>query len=173
MNQAVAFAIAREFCRKRPFARNYRNEDETFAISFTKPFAFAGEFLRNAWFAAFCLRFGGYKLLANFRGASEFAFAFAALSLRLRSTQKLRKTKSFCGIFLPGDTELPEGVFYGDRLHTTDNTHVEALLRGGDHGIQHLALGGLSAPKCRHCEHRGRRRHSREFVFPSFLGSFG
>ena len=89
VHQAIAFAIASEFCRKLPFARNFRSKDEIFAISFAKPFAFASEFLRNAQFAAFCLRFGGKNSLANFRGASEFAFAFAVVSLRPRCTRGL------------------------------------------------------------------------------------
>ena len=80
MHQAIAFAIASEFCRKRPFARNFRNENKISAISFAKPFAFASEFLRNAYFAAFSLGLDGHNSLANFRGASEFAFAFAAVS---------------------------------------------------------------------------------------------
>ena len=87
VHQAIPFAITSEFCRKRPFARNFRNENEIFAIQFAKPFAFASEFLRNATFAAFCLRFGAENSLANCRGASE--FAFAALSLRPRCTQPL------------------------------------------------------------------------------------
>ena len=44
------FAIAGDFCRKLPFARNFSSEA---AISFAKPFAFVGEFIRNAQFAAF------------------------------------------------------------------------------------------------------------------------
>ena len=48
MHHAIAFAIASEFCRKRPFARNFRSENEIFAISFARPFAFASKFLRNA-----------------------------------------------------------------------------------------------------------------------------
>ena len=44
---AIAFAIASEFCRKRPFARNFRSENEISVISFAKPFAFASEFLSN------------------------------------------------------------------------------------------------------------------------------
>ena len=74
---------------KLPFARNFRSEDESFAISFAKPVAFASDVLRSAKFATFRLRFGGKNSLANSRGASEFAFAFAAVSLRLRCTQFL------------------------------------------------------------------------------------
>ena len=43
---------------KLPFSSNFRNEDENFAISFTKQVAFAGKFLRNAC-SQLCLRFGG------------------------------------------------------------------------------------------------------------------
>ena len=71
MHQAIAFAIASEFCRKLAFARKFRSEDKIFAISFAKPFAFASEFLRNAQFAAFRLRFGGKNSLANSRGARQ------------------------------------------------------------------------------------------------------
>ena len=68
MHQAIAFAIAGEFCRKRPFARKkFRSEDEIFAISFAKPFAFASGFLRNAQFAAFCSRSGGQKFASEFQ----------------------------------------------------------------------------------------------------------
>ena len=87
VHQAIAFAIASEFCRKLAFARKFCSEDEIFAISFAISFAFASEFLRSAQFAAFRLRFGGKNSLANSRGASEFAFAFAAVSLRPRCTQ--------------------------------------------------------------------------------------
>ena len=45
VHQAIAFAIASEFCRKLPSARNFRSDDDIFAISFAKPFAFASEFL--------------------------------------------------------------------------------------------------------------------------------
>ena len=45
--------------RKLPLARNFRSEDEIFAISLAKPFAFASEFLHNAKFAALSLRFDG------------------------------------------------------------------------------------------------------------------
>ena len=55
MHHALAFAIASEFRRKRPFARNFRSENEVSAISFAKPFAFASELIRSAEFA----RFGG------------------------------------------------------------------------------------------------------------------
>ena len=58
MHHAIAFAIASEFCRKLPFARNFRSENENLPFSFAKPFAFASEFLRNAEFAAFGLGFG-------------------------------------------------------------------------------------------------------------------
>ena len=75
-------------CRKLPFARNFPQRGRNFRISFAKPFAFASEFLRNADFAASSLRFVGSNSLANFRGASEFAFAFAAVSLRPRCTQR-------------------------------------------------------------------------------------
>ena len=34
VHQTIAFAIASEFCRKHPFARNFRSEDEISAISF-------------------------------------------------------------------------------------------------------------------------------------------
>ena len=78
MHQAIAFAIASEVCHELPFAKNFRNDDEIFVISF------ANEFLRNAQFTAFSLRFGRENLLANFRAASEFEFAFAAVSRRLR-----------------------------------------------------------------------------------------
>ena len=66
---------------------SFRSENENFAVPFAKPFTFASEFHRNAEFAAFCLGFGGSNLLANARGASEFAFAFAAVSLRPRCTR--------------------------------------------------------------------------------------
>ena len=67
VHQAIAFAIASEFRRKLPFARHFRNEDAIFALSFAQPFASASEFefLRNAEFAAFSLRFGGKNSLAN------------------------------------------------------------------------------------------------------------
>ena len=87
MHHAIAFAIASEFCRKRPFARIFRSENEFLTISFAKPFAIASELTRSAQFAAFLWRFGGQNSLANSWGASEFAFAFAAVSLRPRCTQ--------------------------------------------------------------------------------------
>ena len=59
VHQAIAFGIATEICHKLPFARNFRSEDEIFALSFAKPFAFASDFLHNAQLAAVCLRFGG------------------------------------------------------------------------------------------------------------------
>ena len=62
-SHALAFASASEFCGKLPFVRNFRSEDNIFATSFAKPFAFASEFLRNAECAAFCLRFGGSNSL--------------------------------------------------------------------------------------------------------------
>ena len=99
VHQAIAFAIASKFCRRLPFARDFRSEDDIFAISFAKPFAFASEFLRSAQFAAFCLRFGGQNSLANCRGASEFAFAFAAVSLRPQCTQS-RSEKAILGATL-------------------------------------------------------------------------
>ena len=58
-----------------------RYENEIFEALIAKPFAIASKFLRNAQFATFCLRFGGYNSLANCRGASEFAFAFAAVTV--------------------------------------------------------------------------------------------
>ena len=49
VHHAIAFAIASEFCRKHPFARNFRSEDDIFAISFAKPFALsASELIRSA-----------------------------------------------------------------------------------------------------------------------------
>ena len=72
----------RSVSQTRPFARNFRSESPNLAISFAKPFAIAGELIRSAKLAAFLLRFGGHNSLANSRGASEFAFAFAAVSLR-------------------------------------------------------------------------------------------
>ena len=149
MHQAIAFAIASESCRKRPFATYFRNEDEILAISFAKPFAFATSqrtirsFLLEIWWFKFasdhypvlpflvfleflvfspsedflvflsvfpffsrdfrgsvgiknpCF-FGGFPLpfpkktrkgRTGYRGASEFAFAFATVSLRPRCTQ--------------------------------------------------------------------------------------
>ena len=85
MHQAIAVAIASEFCGKCPFARNFRGENELFASSesFAKPFAIASEVIRSAYFAAF---FSGIWSLANVQGAS-FAFVFAAVSLRPRCTQ--------------------------------------------------------------------------------------
>ena len=69
MHQAIAFAIACKFCRKLPFAKTFRNEEQTFAMSVAKSFALASEIFRNGQlnFAAFCLRFGGETSLANFR----------------------------------------------------------------------------------------------------------
>ena len=61
--QAMAFAIASEFRRKRPFARNFRNESETLAISFAKPFAIASKFLRSAYFAAFFFKIWWQKFV--------------------------------------------------------------------------------------------------------------
>ena len=82
MHQAIAFAIASEFCRKRQLARNFCSKNETFAISFAKPFAIASESVRSAQVATFSLRvrfIGGENSPANFRGCvSEFAFAFNA-----------------------------------------------------------------------------------------------
>ena len=80
-HQAIAFAIAGKFCRKRPFTRPIHSENEIFAILFTKPFTIASKLICSTQFATFCLKFGGQKPLANFRGASKFAFAFAAVSL--------------------------------------------------------------------------------------------
>ena len=65
MHHAIAFAIASESCRKRPFARNFRSENEFLTISFAKPFAIASELIRSAQFAAFLWRFGGQNSLAN------------------------------------------------------------------------------------------------------------
>ena len=65
MHQAIAFAIASEFCRKLPFARTFCGQDEISAISFAKPFAFASELLRNAQFAIFGLRFGGKNKISG------------------------------------------------------------------------------------------------------------
>ena len=112
VHQAIAFAIASEFCHSLPFARDFRSEDDIFAISFAKPFAFASEFLRSAQFAAFCLRFGGQNSLANCRGASEFAFAFAfaAVSLRPQCTQA---HKCSC--------DVPQWTFGGTQTGTKTN----------------------------------------------------
>ena len=63
VHHAIAFAIASEFCRKRPFARNFRSENEVSAISFAKPLTFASEFIRNAEFAVFSLRFGQVAII--------------------------------------------------------------------------------------------------------------
>ena len=77
VHQAMAFAIASEFWCKLPFARNFHSEDDNFfAISFTRPVAFASKFLCKVQFATFCVR-GGSNSLANYRGKSEFVFAFA------------------------------------------------------------------------------------------------
>ena len=87
MHHAIAFAIASECCRKLPFARNFRSEDEIFAFHSQKH---SSEFLRDAEFAAFSVRFGGRNSLANSRGASEFAFAFAFAAVSLRPFHALR-----------------------------------------------------------------------------------
>ena len=68
MHHAIAFAFASEFCRKLPFARNFRSEDEIFAISFAKPFTFASEFLRNAKFAASFFEIWWLKFASEFSG---------------------------------------------------------------------------------------------------------
>ena len=44
----VSAPIASKYCRKRPFARNSRRENDIFAISFTMPFTIAGEVIRSA-----------------------------------------------------------------------------------------------------------------------------
>ena len=72
---------------KCPFARNVRSENEILDISLTELFTIASKFIRGAQFAAFSLRFGGQNWLAKFQRASEFAFAFAVVSLRPRFTQ--------------------------------------------------------------------------------------
>ena len=48
VHPAIAFAIASEFCRKRPFARNFRIENDILVTSFAKPFAITSELIRNA-----------------------------------------------------------------------------------------------------------------------------
>ena len=58
------------------------SESVSFAISFAKPFAIANESICSASFAASSLRFCGQNSLSNFQSASEFAFAFAAVSVR-------------------------------------------------------------------------------------------
>ena len=74
VQQAIALAIASQFCRKLPFARNFRREDEMFAISFAKPFAqsnFSFEIWRRIKFFEAaplqkcvgdfcCINFGGF-----------------------------------------------------------------------------------------------------------------
>ena len=89
MHHAIAFAFASEFCRKLPFARNFRSEDEIFAISFADFHSHSRcEFLRNATFAAFFFEIWWLRFAGEIRlGASEFAFAFTAGSLRPRCTQ--------------------------------------------------------------------------------------
>ena len=65
-------------------ARNFRSEDEILATSFAKPFAFAGEFLRNRRIIRnFLFEIGWLKSLANFRGAAELAFVLPALLQKL------------------------------------------------------------------------------------------
>ena len=67
MHQAIAFAIASEFCRKRPFTRNFCSEDKMFAISFAKPIAWLANpsqrlirnFLFEIWWLKFASEFSG------------------------------------------------------------------------------------------------------------------
>ena len=96
VHQAIPLAIATTLRCKRSFAKNFCSENEIFAISFAKQFAIASELIRSASFAALSLRFRGKNLLANFRFASEFAFAFAAVSLRPRCTQPLKGSRHCC-----------------------------------------------------------------------------
>ena len=71
MHQAVEFATASEFYRKRPSAGNFRSEDKIFAVSFAKPFAYS---LANSFAAVhsqlLSLTFA-IDLVANFASESS------------------------------------------------------------------------------------------------------
>ena len=87
VHHAIAFAIASEFCRKRPFARNFRSENENLQFhSQNHSHSLANSFATpNS--QLFVWDLVPKNSLANFRGASEFAFPFAAVSLRPWCTQ--------------------------------------------------------------------------------------
>ena len=67
MHQAVAFAIAGECHRNRPFTRKFCSANKGIFISFAKPFAIPSQNNRNTKFGAFRSGFGGYNSLANFQ----------------------------------------------------------------------------------------------------------
>ena len=88
LEPTVAFAIFSVVSQTCALARSLRNENEIFTMSFAKPcvrrlsdyFAAIGSQL-------FSFEIWWQVLLANSRGASEFAFALAAVSLQPRCTQ--------------------------------------------------------------------------------------
>ena len=64
VHQAVAFAIASEFCRKRPFARNFRSEDQSHSQnqwhSLANSFAtLHSQLLFEIWWLKFASQFRG------------------------------------------------------------------------------------------------------------------
>ena len=67
VHQAVAFALASDFCCKRPFTRNFCR---FLAISFAKSLAVTSDCFGTAQFATFSVRFSGYNSLGASRGAS-------------------------------------------------------------------------------------------------------
>ena len=80
MHQAIAFAIASEFCRKLPFARNFRNEDKISQFhSQNHSHSLANSFARLnsefSWFEIWWLKFDSEV----FRGASR-------IRIRIRSS---------------------------------------------------------------------------------------
>ena len=87
MHQAIAFAIASEFCRKLPFVRNFRSEDEISAFHSQKHSHSLANSFATLNSQLFVCDLVGLNSPANFQGASEFAFAFVAVSLRPRCTQ--------------------------------------------------------------------------------------
>ena len=150
VRQAIAFAIVFEFCRKLPFARNFCSEDEIFAISFAKPFVFASEFLPNAWFAAFCLRFCGENFLAHFRGASEFAFAFAFAAVSQHSGYNILIWKEGYEGVLPQNARVSRGLRHNllilNKGAITSLTFFKPIAIATIEWFRHTQLIAMAAP---------------------------